>query len=56
MARCTTSHFATKDVKTAADYVQSKGLKLIGRPNDDFAWIHPRSAAGVLIQIVKDEA
>ncbi len=48
--------FATKDVKTAADYVQGNGLKLIGQPNDEFAWIHPKSAAGVLIQIVKDEA
>ena len=56
MARCTTLLSQQRMFKTAADYVQSKGLKLIGQPNDDFAWIHPRSAAGVLIQIVKDEA
>lgn len=48
--------FATKDVKAAADFVQGNGMKLIGKPNDEFAWIHPKSAAGVLIQIVKEEA
>ena len=48
--------FATKDVKAAADFVQGNGMKLIGKPNDEFAWIHPKSAGGVLIQIVKDEA
>ncbi len=48
--------FATKDVKAAADFVQGNGMKLIGQPNDEFAWIHPKSAAGVLIQIVKDES
>ena len=47
--------FATPDVKAAADFVQGNGMKLIGEPNDEFAWIHPKSAAGVLIQIVKDE-
>ncbi len=47
--------FATRDVKAAADFVRGNGLKLIGQPNDEFAWIHPKSAAGVLIQIVKDE-
>ncbi len=46
---------ATKDVKTAADIVQSRGLQLIGPATDDSAWIHPKSAAGVLIQIVKDD-
>ena len=48
--------FATRDVKAAADFVQGNGMKLVGEPNDEFAWIHPKSAAGVLIQIVKDES
>ncbi len=46
---------ATPDVKAAADMVQSRGLKLIGPATNDNAWVHPKSAAGVLIEIVKDE-
>ncbi len=46
---------ATPDVKAAADMVQSRGLQLIGPATNDNAWIHPKSAAGVLIEIVKDE-
>jgi catechol 2,3-dioxygenase-like lactoylglutathione lyase family enzyme len=45
----------TKDVKAAADFVQSNGLELIGKPNDDVAWVHPKSAAGTLIQIIRDD-
>jgi catechol 2,3-dioxygenase-like lactoylglutathione lyase family enzyme len=45
---------ATRDVRAAADFVQSNGLKLIGPANDDFAWIHPQNAGGVLIEIVRD--
>jgi methylmalonyl-CoA epimerase len=47
---------ATKDVRAAADRLQSHGLKLIGKPDNDYAWVHPKSAAGVLIEIVRDEA
>ena len=46
---------ATADVKAAADMVQDRGLQLIGPATNDSAWIHPKSAAGVLIEIVKDE-
>ena len=46
---------ATRDVKAAVDYVEGNGLKRIGVPSNDIAWIHPDSAAGVLIEIVKDE-
>lgn len=46
--------FSTRDVRAAADYVRANGLEIIGEPNDAFAWIHPRSAGGVLIQIVQD--
>lgn len=47
---------ATRDVKAAVDYVEGNGLKRIGVPSNDIAWIHPDSAAGVLIEIVKDES
>ena len=46
---------ATKDVKAAVDFVEGNGLKRIGQVTNDVAWIHPNSAGGVLIQIVKDE-
>ena len=46
---------ATADVKAAADMVKDRGLELIGPATNDSAWIHPKSAAGVLIEIVKDE-
>ena len=45
---------ATRDVRAAADFVRDRGLQLIGAVDEDFAWIHPRSAGGVLIQIVRD--
>lgn len=45
---------ATRDVKAAAAFVQERGLQLVGAASDEFAWIHPRSAGGVLMQIVKD--
>lgn len=45
---------ATRDVKQAADFVQDRGMELVAPANNDFAWIHPRSAGGVLIQIVQD--
>ena len=46
---------ATRDVKAAAETMESRGLQLIGPATDDNAWIHPKSAAGVLIEIVKDD-
>ncbi len=46
--------FATRDVRAAADFVRDRGLELVGPVDADFAWIHPRSAGGVLIQIVRD--
>jgi methylmalonyl-CoA epimerase len=46
---------ATADVKNAAEFVQGNGLKIIGAANDEFAWVHPKSASGVLIQIVRDD-
>jgi len=45
---------ATRDVRTAADFVRDRGLELIGDVDEDFAWIHPAKAGGVLIQIVRD--
>lgn len=45
---------ATKDVKAAAERLESRGLRLIGRPTDDRAWVHPKSAMGALIEIVRD--
>ena len=45
---------ATRDVRAAADFVRDRGLELVGPVDADFAWIHPRSAGGVLIQIVRD--
>ncbi len=46
---------ATKDVKAAADRLESKGLKLIGKPTNDRAWVHPKSAGGILIELVHDD-
>ena len=46
---------ATADVKAAAEMLESRGLTLIGPATNDNAWIHPKSAAGVLIEIVKDD-
>jgi methylmalonyl-CoA/ethylmalonyl-CoA epimerase len=45
---------ATRDVRAAADFVRDRGLELVGEVDEDFAWIHPRSAGGVLIQIVRE--
>ena len=45
---------ATPDVKAAADFVRDRGLELVAPATDEFAWIHPRSAGGMLIQIVQD--
>ncbi len=45
---------ATRGVEQAADFVQDRGMELVAPANNDFAWIHPRSAGGVLIQIVQD--
>lgn len=45
---------ATRDVRAAADFVRDRGLELVGDVDEDFAWIHPRSAGGVLIQIVRE--
>ncbi|MYE32564.1 MAG: hypothetical protein F4X80_07940 [Chloroflexi bacterium] len=55
-AHGTMHHFgiATPDVKAAADFVQERGMELVAPANDEFAWIHPRSAGGMLIQIVQD--
>ena len=47
---------ATRDVRAAADFVRDRGLELVGPVDADFAWIHPRSAGGVLIQIVRESA
>ena len=47
--------FATRDVRQAADFVRERGLELVAPPNDDFAWIHPRSSGGVLIQIARED-
>lgn len=44
----------TKDVKAAAERLQSRGMRLIGRPTNDLAWVHPKSAIGVLIEITRD--
>ena len=44
----------TRDVKSACDRLESHGLKLIGRASDESAWIHPKSAGGILIEIVRD--
>jgi hypothetical protein len=46
---------ATRDVRAAADFVRDRGLELAGPVHQDFAWIHPRSAGGVLLQIVRDD-
>jgi catechol 2,3-dioxygenase-like lactoylglutathione lyase family enzyme len=46
---------AAKDVKAAADFVQANGMKLIGVATNDRAWVHPKSAMGSLIEIVRDE-
>lgn len=46
---------ATADVKQATEFVQGNGLELIGAATAEVAWIHPRSAGGVLIQIVRDD-
>ncbi|MEC8945700.1 MAG: VOC family protein [Chloroflexota bacterium] len=43
----------TEDVKSAIDFVEGNGLKRVGRVTEEEAWIHPASAGGVLIQIVK---
>ena len=43
----------TADVRSAIDFVEGNGLKRIGDVTDESAWIHPSSAGGVLIQIVK---
>lgn len=55
-ARGTMHHFgiATADVRAAAEFVQERGMELVAPANDDFAWIHPRSAGGMLIQVVRD--
>ncbi|MBI4236260.1 MAG: VOC family protein [Chloroflexi bacterium] len=45
---------ATKDVKAAAERLESRGLRLVGRPTEDRAWVHPKGAMGVLIEIVRD--
>ncbi|MDA1096704.1 MAG: VOC family protein [Chloroflexi bacterium] len=44
----------TRDVKAAADRLESHGLKLIGRASTDSAWVHPKSAGGILIESVRD--
>jgi len=44
----------TRDVRAAADFVRERGLEIVGDVDEDFAWIHPRSAGGVLIQIVRE--
>ena len=51
-AHGTMHHFgiATPDVKAAADFVQDRGMELVAPANDEFAWIHPRSAGGMLIR------
>ena len=46
----------TRDVKAAADRLESHGLQLIGKATNDEAWIHPKSASGILIELVKDES
>ncbi|MGE0134764.1 MAG: VOC family protein [Dehalococcoidia bacterium] len=45
---------ATRDVRAAADFVRDRGLEIVGDVDEDFAWIHPEKAGGVLIQIVRE--
>ena len=46
----------TRDVKAAAERLESHGLQLIGKATNDEAWIHPKSASGILIELVRDES
>lgn len=45
----------TRDVKAAAERLESHGLQIIGTATNDEAWVHPKSASGILIELVRDE-
>ena len=46
----------TRDVKSAAEQLQSRGMRLIGAPTDEEAWVHPKSSAGILIELRRDKS
>jgi methylmalonyl-CoA/ethylmalonyl-CoA epimerase len=48
--------FECKDIPGSVERLKRQGVKVDHRPDKDIAWVHPRDAHGVFVELRKREA